>query len=161
MLRGSKCVWWCYAAQTHTRKLKRRLCTVDAEWWFNQSNQQEPDLARQAFISSFKAQYPNPLALSTASDWMQREWIVKPKKLYAKRWQACEEWVRQLPPGQMREAERRRRFIGSKARRPWTCVCCDGWGYCLCVFCSSDHAFGTGATLQLWRPTLVCQLMQK
>ena len=34
-------------------------------------------------IYNFIAQFPNPLASLTASDWMQRESIVKLKKLYA------------------------------------------------------------------------------
>ena len=44
---------------------------------FYQLTQQEPDIALSAYISKLNAQYPNPLAWLTASDWMQRESIDK------------------------------------------------------------------------------------
>ena len=46
-------------------------------------DKQEPDLAASAYISKFNTQFPNPLVSLAASDWIQRESIVKLKKLYA------------------------------------------------------------------------------
>ena len=43
----------------------------------------EPDLVLSDCISKVNAQYPNPLASSTASDWMERERTDKLNKLYA------------------------------------------------------------------------------
>jgi hypothetical protein len=70
-------------AQPKKGKLKRHIRTTDEKWWFYQLTQQEPNLAPTVYISKFNAQFPNPLASSTAYDWMQSESIVKLKKLYA------------------------------------------------------------------------------
>ena len=64
-------------------KFNSDLRAVDEAWWFYQVSQWEPDLALSAYISKVNAQYPNPLASSAASDWMQCESIEKLKKLYA------------------------------------------------------------------------------
>ena len=70
------------AAQPKRGKLKC-LCTVGEQCCFYHLTQREPDLALSVHISKFLAQYPNPLASITASDWMRRESIDKLKKLYA------------------------------------------------------------------------------
>ena len=71
------------AAEPQRRKLKGRHCIFDDLYYFNQFNQKETNLAPTVYITNFNAHFPNPLALSTACDWIKRESIVKSKQSYA------------------------------------------------------------------------------
>ena len=82
----SRCLqWFCLHSPVTVAPLRCNihLHTVDNKCELHQFRQQESDLAPSAFISKFNAQFRNPLASWTASDCMQREIIVKLKKLYA------------------------------------------------------------------------------